>query len=158
MRVTKAEEYGVRMVMRLAAAGRQLTVRELAEAEGLPEPTVAKVVAELRRAGIVDAERGRNGGYCLAVSPDTLTLAGVVGAFDEPLYYRGFCERLTPDGGACVRSATCGLRPVWRGLTAVVGEFLSQITITDLLRGTAPGSAAAAAISGGLPVLGPASG
>ncbi len=158
MRVTKAEEYGVRLVLRLAAVGQQLTVRELAEAEGLPEPTVAKVIAELRRAGIVDAARGRNGGYCLAASPDTLTLAGVVGAFDEPLYDRGFCERLTPEGGACVRSATCGLRPVWRGLTAVVSDFLSQITVADLLRGTLPGTAATTAMGGGLPVLGPARG
>lgn len=153
MRVTKAEEYGVRLVLRLASAARQLTVRELAEAEGLPEPTVAKVVAELRRAGIVEAERGRNGGYCLSASPEELTLAGVVGAFAEPLYGVGFCERLTPEGTTCVRAASCGLRPVWRGLTAVVSDFLSQITIADLLRGPAtPGGAG----MGGLPVLGPA--
>ena len=152
MRVTKAEEYGVRLVMRLATSGRQLTVREIAESERLPEPTVAKVIAELRRAGVVEAERGRNGGYCLAVSPDELTLAGVVAAFDEPLYDRGFCDRYGPEGLPCVRTSACGLRPVWRGLTAVVSQFLSQITVADLLRGDRPAAPAAPMTS--LPVVG----
>ena len=49
MRISKAEEYGVRLVMRLAAHGRQLTVTQLAELENLPEPTVAKVLSPLRR-------------------------------------------------------------------------------------------------------------
>ena len=157
MRVTKAEEYGVRLVMRLATSGRQLTVREIAESERLPETTVAKVIAELRRAGVVDAERGRNGGYCLAVAPDELTLAGIVAAFDEPLYDHGFCERYGPEGLPCVRSSACGLRPVWRGLTAVVSQFLSQITVADLLRGDRLAVATAAGLST-LPVAGGAEG
>jgi DNA-binding IscR family transcriptional regulator len=60
VRVSKSEEYGIRLVMSLALSGSQLTIRELAEREGLPDTTVAKVVGRLRRAGLVEAERGRD--------------------------------------------------------------------------------------------------
>lgn len=134
MKVTKAEEYGLRLVMSLAVDGGQLTIRELAEREGLPETTVAKVIARLRKAGVVDAERGRNGGYQLAGEATELTLAHVVEAFDETMFDAGFCDRMTPGDGPCARADRCTLRPVWRSLSDVVATFLGGITVADLLR------------------------
>ena len=135
MRITKFEEYGVRLVVRLAADGGQLTIRALAEREGIPEATVAKVIAKLRRSDIVHAERGRNGGYELTEPADRLTVAQVVEAFDERLYDPGVCDRMAPGEASCARAAGCGLRPMWRGLTAVIGNFLAGITVADLLAG-----------------------
>ena len=63
MRVTRAEEQAIRLAIRLARDGDQRTLQELSAEEGLPEPTVAKVLAELRDAGLVRAIRGRKGGY-----------------------------------------------------------------------------------------------
>ena len=48
-------------MLRLAADGGRLNIRELAQLEAIPEATVAKVISKLRRAGLVCAERGRNG-------------------------------------------------------------------------------------------------
>ena len=135
MRVTKAEEYGLRLVIRLATEGSQLTIRELADQERLPEATVAKIVGTLRRAEIVSAERGRNGGYALTVPADGITIARVVEAFDERIYDPAFCDRMSPGDESCTHSTSCGLRPVWRGLTAVIGDFLAGITVADVVHG-----------------------
>jgi Rrf2 family protein len=135
VRITKFEEYGVRLVVRLASDGGQLTIRELAEREGIPEATVAKVIAKLRRSAVVRAERGRNGGYELTEAADRLTVAQVVEAFDDRLYDPGFCDRMAPGESSCSRASGCGLRPMWRGLTAVIGNFLAGITVADLLAG-----------------------
>ena len=133
MRISKTEEYGLRLVMSLAVAGRQLTIRDLAEREGLPEATVAKVVARLRESGLVEAERGRNGGYLLVEPADRLTLARIVEAFDETMFDGGFCSRMTPDGAACSRADGCGLRPVWHSLTELVSGYLAGITVADVV-------------------------
>ena len=135
MRITKFEEYGLRLVLRLAAADGQLTTRELAERERIPEATVAKVIARLRAAGLVRAARGRNGGSALTEPASTITIARIVEAFDERLYDPGFCDRMAPGEESCSRASSCGLRPVWRGLTAVVGDFLAGITVADVLAG-----------------------
>lgn len=140
MRITKAEEYGLRLVIRLAAEGGQLTIRELADREQLPEATVAKVVGRLRHAGVVAAERGRNGGYALTRAAEQITIARVVEAFDERMYDPTFCDRMSPGQETCAHSTSCGLRPVWRGLTAVIGDFLAGITVADVVHGGLPPS------------------
>ncbi|HOC43466.1 MAG TPA: Rrf2 family transcriptional regulator [Thermoanaerobaculales bacterium] len=139
MRITKSEEYGLRLALRLAATGGQLTIRELAEREAIPETTVAKVIARLRAAGLVRAVRGRNGGYALAAPASSISVARIVDAFDERLYDSGFCDRMAPGEAACSRARSCGLRPVWRGLAVVVGDFLAGITVADVLAGGATG-------------------
>lgn len=140
MRITKSEEYGLRLVIRLATDGGRLTIRELADAERIPEPTVAKVVGRLRGAGVVHAERGRNGGYSLTTPAEEMTVARVVEAFDERMYDPAFCDRMSPGDAACARAGNCGLRPVWRGLSTVIGEFLAGITVADVLTGAPPSS------------------
>ena len=137
MRISKYEEFGLRLVAGLAQNGGRLNIRELAEHEGLPETTVAKVIARLRRCGLVEAERGRNGGYSLVRPADTITLAQVVEAFGNHVYDGDFCGRMNPDGD-CNHDRSCGLRPVWRGLGAVIGEFLDGFTVADIVDGRSP--------------------
>ena len=151
MRISKHEELGLRLVASLARKGSQLTVRELADAEGLPETTVAKVVARLRDGGLVDAERGRNGGYSLTRSAHAITLAEVIGAFDAQVFDSDFCTRMNA-GTGCAHDADCGLRPVWRGLGALIGNFLEGFTVADLVQGPSA-TQRAHAIQGRLPVI-----
>jgi len=122
-------------VMSLAVSGDQLTIRELAEREDLPDTTVAKIVGRLRRAGLVDAERGRNGGYTLTRSADEISLSHVVSAFEAQVFSSDFCHTMSPGDGICAKSADCGLRPVWRGLRNVIGNFLEGITVADIVAG-----------------------
>jgi len=140
VRITKHEEFGLRLVTRLARAGGQLNIRELADHEGIPEATIAKVVARLREAGLLAAERGRNGGYSLTRAADRITLAEVVAAFGNEIYDAGFCDRMS-SGEGCVHETSCGLRPVWNGLGEVIGNFLDGYTVDDIVRSTLPARA-----------------
>jgi len=138
VRVSKSEEYGLRLVMSLAVSGDQLTIRELAEREDLPDTTVAKIVGRLRQAGVVEAVRGRNGGYTLTRSADEISLADVVNALETEVFSNDFCRTMSPGDGPCAKSAGCGLKPVWRDLGAVIGNFLDGITVADLVAGGSP--------------------
>ncbi len=132
-RVTRAEEQAVRLIMRLAIVGEQLTLSELAEAEALPEPTVAKLLGMLRRGGVVDAVRGRNGGYVLANRPERTSAASVIRSISGDLVFEYPCSDSNDDPD-CPRTGDCGLRPVWRHLGNRVAEVLEQTSIADLLR------------------------
>jgi Rrf2 family nitric oxide-sensitive transcriptional repressor len=138
VRITKSEEYGLRLVIRLATDGGQLSIRELAAEERLPEPTVAKVIGRLRQSGIVQAERGRNGGYSLTMQAEDISVGRVVEAFDERMYDPAFCDRMSPGDDSCTHSSSCGLRPVWRGLSSVIADFLAGITVADVMSGNPP--------------------
>ena len=68
MKLSAQEEYGLRCLLALARVepGRSLTVPQIAEAEHISAPNVAKLLRVLRRAGYVAALRGQAGGYTLA--------------------------------------------------------------------------------------------
>jgi len=136
VRISKVEEHGVRLVMRLAAHDGRLTVSELAAGENLPETTVAKVLLPLRRAGLVHAERGRNGGYSLAARPREISVGEVLDALGDPLFRGRFCEGADPRADfSCPHEDGCGLRSVWRHIETMIMRVLSGTTLADLLHG-----------------------
>ena len=132
MRLSKGEEYGVRLAMSLATAGRQVTVGELAERESLPEPTVAKVLSNLRRGGVVEASRGCQGGYELANAPEETSVRSILRAMDGPLFEGSFCQQ---DEASCVHQGTCSLLPVWQQLEVLIDSYLERISLAELVSG-----------------------
>lgn len=134
LRITKAEDQAVRLVMQLASAGEQLTLGQLAERENLPEPTVAKLLGQLRRGGVVAAIRGRHGGYVLAGPAGTISVAQVLGALGSDPAPEHPCVSDPDNGGDCPRTGDCGLRAVWRHLQRQVVDLLDRTTVADLLQ------------------------
>lgn len=134
LRITKAEDQAVRLVMRLAVTGEQMTLGQLAEQEVLPEPTVAKLLGLLRRGGVVEAIRGRHGGYILSRDPAEVSAAEVLRALGTDPAPDHPCVEDPENGGSCPRTEDCGLRAVWRHLQNQVNNLLEQTSIADLLR------------------------
>src|SRR6516162_10837833 len=96
MKVSAQEEYGLRCLMRLAQAGvdHSLTIPEIAVAEGLSGPYVAKLLAVLRQAGLIESVRGRAGGYRLARPAADIRLGAVLRVLGEPLFADPeYCQR-----------------------------------------------------------------
>ncbi|HYF26028.1 MAG TPA: Rrf2 family transcriptional regulator [Baekduia sp.] len=80
---TKAE-YGVRLLVELGRQrdGRPRTLKAIAEAEGLPLAYLERIVALLKKAGLVEATRGAHGGYLLARPAAEITMDEVVLALE----------------------------------------------------------------------------
>lgn len=123
----------MRLVMRLAAAGRQLTLSELATHENLPEPTVAKLLGILRRGGVIEAVRGRHGGYALSGAPSAISAAAVLRCIGGEAVF-GYPCHVEADQPGCPRTGNCGLRPVWLHLESRVNDVLENTSVADLLR------------------------
>lgn len=139
MKITSQEEYGLRCLMQLADAdaGKSLAIPEVAHAEGLSAPYVAKLLAVLRQAGLIESVRGRAGGYRLARAPGEITLGDVFSALGEPLYDDpGYCIRHagTETDGNCVHHNNCNLKGLWQTLEQWMRRAFEQLTLADLLQ------------------------
>ncbi len=138
MKITSQEEFGLRCLLRLASAddGQSMTIPEIAAAEGLSTPYVAKMLAVLKHAGLVASVRGRAGGYTLAQAPVAVTLATVMIALGEPLFEEGYCQRHagSETDGQCVHDGDCTLRGLWQTLQLWMRRTLDRITLADLLQ------------------------
>ncbi len=65
------------------APGKVMSVEELASTVGASPTYMTKLLGRLRRAGLVEAFRGRTGGYSLALPPAAVNLWQVVCALEE---------------------------------------------------------------------------
>jgi Rrf2 family protein len=140
MKISSQEEYGLRCLLRIAAVddGHALTIPEIATAEGLSPPYVAKLLAVMRQGELIESVRGRSGGYRLSSPPAEIGLGTVLGVLGEPLFDDpGYCQRHagTETEGNCVHhGGGCTLRALWLTLEQWMQRTLSQITLADLLQ------------------------
>ena len=136
MRTTAKADYAVRAAVELAAVGSGDPVKaeQIAEAQSIPLNFLENILAELRRAGVVESRRGAAGGYLLARPAEEITLADVIRAVEGPLAnVRGISPDLLEYEGSAER-----LRDVWVALRASVRAVLEQVTLADVAKGELP--------------------
>ncbi|QGK72219.1 Rrf2 family transcriptional regulator [Allosaccharopolyspora coralli] len=136
MRISTRTDYGVRALIELARANRLLSAEQIATAQHISQPFLLTLLAELRRAGLVTSQRGKNGGWSLARPAQAITIADVIRAVDGPLINVHGSRPEDIDYG----SAGHGLQLVWIALRSSLREVLEHVTITDVADGTLPPS------------------
>ena len=122
----------------LAAAvpGEPVKGDAIAKAQHIPLNFLENILRELRRAGIVRTQRGADGGYLLAVAPETVTVADVIRAVEGPLaeIQGERPEQLQYDGAATA------LADVWIALRANIRSVLENVSLSDIAQRRLPDS------------------
>jgi Rrf2 family nitric oxide-sensitive transcriptional repressor len=81
--ISQTAEYALRAIVYLADQhAAPQTVAQIAEVTQVPAGYLAKVMQGLSRAGLVNSQRGLNGGFVLARAAKTLSVLEVVNAVD----------------------------------------------------------------------------
>lgn len=96
MRISKKGLYALKAMLLLAKNYPQRVIRihEIASGERIPEKFLELILLELKRARLVDSERGAKGGYRLRRSPKQIFLGAIVRTIDGPLAPFGDAESL----------------------------------------------------------------
>lgn len=125
-------DYGVILMVQLARADAQVTTAsELTGSTGLPGPTVSKLLKQLSRAGLLDSQRGSNGGYTLSLAADDISVSDIVSALDGPI---ALTECMTADGAVCEIEALCPTRTNWRQINNALVEALDRVSLAEMAR------------------------
>ena len=135
MRVTARVDYAVRAARELALEHpNTLTAETIAERQELPLAFTKQILARMRRAGVVVAQRGGDGGYRLGPPPEGVSVADIVRAVEGPLAdVRGEApEELDYPGDGEV------LRTLWIATRASLRSVLEHVTLADLAKGSLP--------------------
>lgn len=134
--ISTTSEYALRALSCLARAadGQALLGKDLALLADVPSNYLAKILLDLKRAGIVRATRGTGGGYQLAKSPDEVALADVVEVFEGPC-----CAPRCLLGGSreCSDTTACAFHAKWREVRRAYAHFLQATTLDEVV--TTPG-------------------
>ena len=134
MKISSSCEYGLRLMVHLARHhGRPpIPAEKLAEAGNIPRDYVDQILLRLRRAGLVTSQRGANGGYALASTPDRVSVADVLKAVEGRVFGE-VCDKYATGDHDCRRQSDCGLRSVWMRLSLMIEDFLGKIPLSELM-------------------------
>jgi Rrf2 family protein len=135
VRVTARVDYAVRSATELAMEyPGTLTADTIAARQGLPLAFTKQILSAMRRAALVQSQRGGEGGYRLLPAPDTVSIADIVRAVEGPLAdVRGEAPE-TLD----YPPSTDVLRMLWIATRASLRAVLEHVTLADLASGALP--------------------
>jgi Rrf2 family protein len=135
VQISARGDYAVRAALSLAAAHPALmSAQAIAADQGMPRKFLEAVLADLRRAGIVRAQRGAEGGYTLAQPPRDVTVGAILRAVDGPLAgVRGLRPEETTYQGAAAN-----LPDLWVAVRAAVRDVVDEVSLAELVSGKMP--------------------
>jgi len=135
MKFTAQEEYGLRCLLQIGRQGMggSLTIPEVASAEGISIPYVAKLVRILRQGGFLRSTRGQSGGYTLARLPEQIVVGEVLAALGGRLFESEYCEQYPGSLASCTHTVDCSIRSLWQAVQTGVDKVLSRTTLRDLI-------------------------
>jgi Rrf2 family protein len=135
MKITAQEEYGLRILLRIAGCkdADGMSIPQLSEAEGITPHYVAKLARVLRMEGFINSTPGYKGGYILAKPAKEIIINDVLKGLGGALYDKKFCGTHTGSLNLCVNSVDCSSRSLWKMIQFTVDQLLNKITLADLL-------------------------
>ncbi len=111
--------------------GETQALAAIAERQEISLAYLEQLFAKLRRAGLVEGVRGPGGGFRLAVPAVRLAIADIVRAVDEPMKAtRCLAEH---NDGCLKKSGRCITHDLWDELGAQIENFLSSVTLADVI-------------------------
>ena len=129
MRISTKGEYGLLALVDLALHSQSPAVHavEIATRQAIPKQYLDQLMMTLRKAGLVESLRGRQGGYKIARPASTITLLDVVVALEGPVSNMNFKPVRRRTGG--VRGV---LKEVWDEVSDQSRALLAGKTLEDI--------------------------
>lgn len=126
MKLTLFTDYSMRVLLYLGARPDRLcSIGEVAQAYGISQNHLMKVVNQLARSGDVESVRGRSGGIRLGRPPEEINIGALIRQTED-----GFD---LVDCGGCVVAPACGLTGVLKEALGAFLAVLDRYTLADLL-------------------------
>jgi len=129
LRIGKLTDYATVILATLAADRLRLqTAGTLSERTHIAGPTVAKLLKQMHRAGLVNSTRGTHGGYQLARDPEHISAAAILDALEGPFAL----TECSAGSGNCGIEHTCSVGRTWQKLSVAIRRSLSEVSLAQL--------------------------
>lgn len=129
MHLTRYTDYGLRVLIYLAAKSEGATVSEIAQSYGISRNHLVKVAHRLGQLGYIETTRGKSGGLRLVRAPSDINVGSVVRDM-EPNFH--LVECFNQPGNTCPITPVCKLKGVLFEAERAFMAALSAHTLADL--------------------------
>lgn len=139
LRMSKLADYAFVILSHMARKEKETwSASVLSQETALPLPTVAKLMKLLAKSHVVTATRGAMGGYRLAKTAETTTIAMIIEAVDGPISLTECAGEAKGDVCECVVGHSCPVRQSWKRVNIAIRGSLEDVFLADLLPDFSP--------------------
>jgi Rrf2 family protein len=133
MRVSTKGRYALRMLVDLAEHRDEgfIALKDIAKRQNVSKKYLEQIVPILNKTQILRTNRGFQGGYKLAVSPDKCTVGEILRLTEGTLSPLACID--DDNEIRCDRSEMCTTLFVWQGLKKTISDYLDSITLQDII-------------------------
>lgn len=135
MMISTKGRYALRIMIDLAqhAGDGFISLKSIAERQDVSMKYLEMIVAILNKSGILESRRGKDGGYKLVKPASEYTVGEIMNLTEghlAPVACLGHADN------QCERAGSCLTLPMWQKLDTMIDEYLSSISIQNILDGT----------------------
>lgn len=133
MLFTKASEYALLSLILLAKSKNAKDVENISKELNISKSFLAKILQNLAKNGILSSTRGINGGFALAKDPKKITIANIIQYAEKRptniFECSGNIQNCPNQSGKI-----CTIWPIFSKLQTIVDDFLTKITLKDIMQ------------------------
>lgn len=132
--LSQKTRYTIRALMHLADKYQQglVPLTEIAEAQNIPAKFLTVILSEMSRAGIVVSQRGRDGGYELALAPVDISYGDIIRISRGSLALVPCASRFAHEKCKnCLEESECRMRALMLKVRDETAAVLDRISLAD---------------------------
>lgn len=138
MKISTRGRYALRVMIDLAEHnnGSFLPLKDVAARQEISQKYLESITADLTKAGLLDGQHGKGGGYKLKKEPLDYTVGEILRITEGDL---APISCLGKDAPACSRARECKTLPMWKKLNDLINDYLDSVTLADLMKNAPAG-------------------
>lgn len=133
LKISTKGRYAVRVLADLARHndGEYVALKTIAERQGISEKYLEAIISVFSKEGFVKGQRGKGGGYKLAVDPEAITIKDVLTRVEGSLAPVACLEE---GAEPCPKADDCKTLPMWKEYYRITEDFFDGITVADVAK------------------------
>ena len=134
MNITTKGRYALRVMADLAMHRDEgyVSLSAVSERQQLSVKYLEMIVGHLKKAGLIESSRGKDGGYMLCREPEKYTVGEVLRSIEDNL---APVSCLNGGESGCERADKCITLPMWKEFDELANSYFNSVTLADLLTG-----------------------
>ncbi len=132
MKISTRGRYSLRMMIDLAQHYNDgfVALKDISTRQNISKKYLEQIIPFLNRSSLLNANKGHMGGYRLAKSPSDITVREILESAEGSLAPVS-CMDNNPN--LCEKCGDCLTLPIYEGLYEAINNYLSGITLEDII-------------------------
>ena len=131
MKVSTRGRYALRVMIDLAENinGNYIPLKDIVSRQEISQKYLESIMTDLSKAGLVDGQHGKGGGYKLNRPPEDYSVGEILRITEGDLAPITCLEK---NAKPCTRAKECKTLPMWKKLYEMVNDYLDGVSLAEL--------------------------